>query len=64
MPNIDTITSYEAGELSDDETVAMIQDMINDGSAWTLQGHYGRMAAAFINAGLCTPSARVNAAQS
>jgi hypothetical protein len=53
MVNIGKIIAYECGELSDDDTVAMFQELINDGSAWTLQGCYGRMAMRLIEAGLC-----------
>lgn len=51
--NIDQIIAYEQGELDDDEAVELFQSLIDDGTAWTLQGHYGRTAAALIDAGLC-----------
>lgn len=51
--DIDKIIAYESGELSDDETVELFQSLIDSGAAWTLQGHYGRTAAALIDAGLC-----------
>lgn len=47
--------AYEQGEQSEDETVAMFQKLVNSGLAWQLQGHYGRTAAALIEAGLVTP---------
>lgn len=53
-PVIDAIMAYEAGELDDDDTVALFQRLINSGLAWTLQGHYGRQATRYIEAGLCT----------
>jgi hypothetical protein len=53
MPDIDKIISYEQGELDDDQTVELFQELINSGLAWTLQGHYGRTAAALIEAGRC-----------
>lgn len=53
---IDNIIAYERGELSEDDTIALFQKLIDNGQAWTLQGHYGRTAAALIDAGLCTPT--------
>lgn len=49
------IIAYEAGELDDDEVIDLFQYLIDTGLAWTLQGHYGRTAAALIEAGVCTP---------
>ena len=53
MDNVDRIIAYESGELSDKETIVLFQALIDSGQAWTLQGSYGRMAAALIEAGLC-----------
>lgn len=48
-----TYSTAEEGDLSEEETIEMFQKMIDDGSAWTLQGCYGRTAKALIDAGLC-----------
>jgi len=53
MPNIDNIIAFENGELSQEDTVKMFQEMIDDGSVWGLQGSYGRNATALIQSGLC-----------
>jgi len=50
---VDKIIAYEGGEMTEDEMVAFFQELINDGSAWQLQGHYGRTATALINEGWC-----------
>lgn len=51
--NVERIIAYEQGQLDEEETVEMFQDMINDGTVWQLQGHYGRAATALINAQIC-----------
>lgn len=50
------IIEFESGEMSEEDTVKMFQEMIDDGSVWGLQGSYGRLAAAFIASGLCNHS--------
>ena len=50
---LNEIMKYEAGELPQDETIKLFQNIINCGLAWQLQGHYGRTAKALIDAGLC-----------
>lgn len=46
------IIAYENGELEGTEVVAFFGELVRLGLAWTLQGHYGRTAAALIDAGL------------
>lgn len=54
MPNLDKMIAFEEGELDQEETVALFQDLVNTGLAWRLQGFYGRTAAALIEEGLVT----------
>jgi len=49
MISIDKIMDYENGNMSEDEMIEMFAEMIKDGSAWSLQGCYGRQAKALID---------------
>lgn len=49
---LNLIVAYESGDLSEDATVDLFQRLVDSGYAWQLQGHYGRTAAAMIQAGV------------
>ena len=51
---LDSMIAYEEGELSDEETIDLFQELIDTGLVWKLQGNYGRVAGSLIDAGLCT----------
>ena len=48
---VSKIMAYEAGDMSDEQTKEFFQELVDTGMAWTLQGSYGRMAQALIEAG-------------
>lgn len=52
------IMDYECGDIEEDRLIDGFQRMIDDGTVWQLQGHYGRTAVALIEAGLCTEAVR------
>ncbi len=53
---VDKIIRYENGEMNTTEVVEFFQELINNGLAWSLQGHYGRTASQLIDLGFCTQS--------
>jgi hypothetical protein len=48
----DKIIAYENGELDESEEIELFSMLIKNGMAWTLQGHYGRVAISYIEAGI------------
>jgi hypothetical protein len=50
---VSKIMDWEGGEMNEEDTIEFFQELIDNGMAWTLQGCYGRTAAALIEAGLC-----------
>lgn len=51
MTTVDSIIGYENGDLTPDEIVELFSDLVRNGTAWRLQGHYGRTAGALIQGG-------------
>lgn len=46
------IIAFENGELDADEQIELFQDLVSTGTAWRLQGAYGRTAQRLIEEGL------------
>jgi hypothetical protein len=55
MSVVDKIMAYEQGDLDEQDTLELFQELIDTGLAFSLQGHYGRTAARLIQAGLVRP---------
>lgn len=45
------IIAYESGELNGADVLRLYSKLVRTGLVWSLQGHYGRTASAFIGAG-------------
>ena len=50
---LEWLIAYEAGEMQDNDLLTGFQRLVDNGHAWTLQGHYGHIAMALIAEGLC-----------
>lgn len=55
----DRIMDYECGALGDRDTVLLFADLVKTGMAFSLQGHYGRVAMALITEGVITAEGQV-----
>jgi hypothetical protein len=52
---VDQLIAYEEGQVTEDEQIALFQHLIDTGTCWHLEGHYHRVAATLIEAGLIKP---------
>jgi hypothetical protein len=53
MDQLSQMIAYENGDLDEQATINLFQNLIDTGLAWQLQGSYGRTARDLITAGLC-----------
>jgi hypothetical protein len=49
---VDQLIAYEEGQITGDEEIAFFERLVQTGTCWQLQGHYQRMGATLIEAGL------------
>jgi hypothetical protein len=52
LDQVSQIMAYEQGELDEEQTIELFQSLLDSGLVFQLQGSYGRMAQALIDAGL------------
>ena len=52
MRLVDQLIAYEEGQLTEDEEIALFEHLVETGTCWQLQGHYQRVAATLMEAGL------------
>ena len=52
--NPTTIIAFEAGELDEEQTIALFQELCDTGTIFHLQGSYQRIAQQLIHEGLVT----------
>ena len=60
MSELDNIIAYESGELNTEDTIVLFAELIKNGKAWSLQGHYGRSAMALIDAKYISKAGVIN----
>jgi hypothetical protein len=58
---VDQLIAYEEGQLTEDEEIALFQHLVETGTCWHLDGHYQRVAATLLEAGLIKPPERAKA---
>jgi hypothetical protein len=55
MQNLtERIVQYEQGNLNQEQTIQLFQELVDSGLVNKLQGHYGRLAFQLMEAGLIT----------
>jgi hypothetical protein len=58
---VEQLIAYEEGQMTEDEQIALFQYLIETGTCWHLSGHYHRVAATLIEAGLIKSPERITA---
>jgi hypothetical protein len=58
---VEQLIAYEEGLMTEDEQIELFQHLIDTGTCWHLDGHYHRVAATLIEAGLIKPPEKAEA---
>ncbi len=56
---VDKIIDYESGEMSDEDALELFSELVKTGTAWRLQGSYGRMAKSLIDNEYLSPEGEI-----
>jgi hypothetical protein len=49
---VDRLIAYEESQLTEDQEIALFEYLVQTGTCWQLEGHYQRVAATLLEAGL------------
>lgn len=60
MDLVDKIMAYEQGALDGANMVYLFAELVKNEMAWSLQGHYGRVASRLIEVGILTKSGDID----
>jgi len=52
---LDQLIAYEMGEIEEEDTFDLFQNLVDTGLVWLLQGHYGRTAIQLLEEGWIMP---------
>ena len=52
---VNKIIRYESDQMDTEEEINFFKELIDTGTAWSLQGHYGRRACLLIEEGFIEP---------
>lgn len=61
MQLVEQLIAYEEGQITGEDEIALFQQLIDTGTCWHLDGHYHRVAATPIEAGLIKPPEKAEA---
>jgi hypothetical protein len=62
MVDVQDIIAYEEGTLTPRQVLELFAELIRTGTAFELQGHYGRTAVGFLEAGFVLPNGDITGA--
>ena len=61
MRLVDQLIAYEEGQITEDQEIAFFEHLVETGTCWQLAGHYQRVGATLLEAGLIKPPVRAEA---